>query len=728
VRELSRGLASSPSRVLEVFQTDVGDVPRYVEGLALGLLAEGWVVSVACSPDTCVAKGLGDAGVELLPLEPSSAPPPLCDLRAVRDLVRWSREREVSLLHGHGPEAGPLVAMAGRIAGIPSVYTPHGWTFERPRPIPVRFASALAERQFALRYHAAVLTASESGRTAAERWHVTPRGRIQVVGSGLPARPGKARSSARRALGLDERRTVAGWVGRVSERERPHDLAPIARRLADEVTVVALCDGLDGTELEEELLDAGVVIADPAVGSETVYAAANIMLHTSQWADCPLVVFEAMSARLPVVAYSVGGVAEQVRPGRTGHLVQRGDIEMLCRCVLSLARHPDLRMRMGDASRRRAIFAFSHQATVERVRQAYLSTAATGSEVVPSDSFHRLLNATLNGGSRTERSRDADEHRANGRELKKAPARPHVALTRPRRLGGSARGGDPSVRPAANSPKRHDRPIKLSILMPVYNEERTLRAAIDDVLIQEYPAEFELRVIDDGSTDATVEILDSIRDPRMHVDHHPRNLGKGAAVMTGAATATGTHMVPFDGDLEYSAADLPRMLAPIIAGRCDVVFGTRMFGMNTSYQSLYQALGNRALTTAANLLFNTYLTDIHTCLKMIPLALFRALELREARFGLDAELAARILQLGIRPFEVPVSYHGRSFAEGKKITWLDGLHCLGVLARVRRGHPGDLRTPSDAAELLRAGSTAPADVSTPDDADYDTRSAAVPAP
>lgn len=262
-------------------------------------------------------------------------------------------------------------------------------------------------------------------------------------------------------------------------------------------------------------------------------------------------------------------------------------------------------------------------------------------------------------------------------------------------------GGMPPV-----GPERPGRSIKLSILMPVYNEQRTLHAAIDDVLSQRYPVDFELCVTNDGSTDATAEILETIRDPRVVVESHPRNLGKGAAVSTAAAIATGTYMVPFDADLEYSAADLPRMLAPIVAGRCDVVFGTRMFGINTSYFSFYQAMGNRALTFAANLLFNTYLRDIHTCLKMMPLVLFRALDLGETGFGLDAELAARILQLGIRPFEVPIAYHGRSVADGKKITWRDGVRCLSVLARVRRTEATARIVPLEWPDLIDASQLA----------------------
>jgi hypothetical protein len=243
--------------------------------------------------------------------------------------------------------------------------------------------------------------------------------------------------------------------------------------------------------------------------------------------------------------------------------------------------------------------------------------------------------------------------------------------------GKTTRRGD-------QAPPRRERRIKLSILVPVYNEERTLRRAIEDLLSQPYPVDVELCVVDDGSTDATGGILAEFCDPRVRVRRHPRNLGKGAAVITAGAMATGTHMVPFDADLEYSADDLPRLLAPILAGRCEVVFGTRLFGVNTRYESLKHALGNRALTLATNVLFDAYLSDVHTCLKMMPLPLFRALDLRETRFGLDAELTGRILQLGVRPFEVPVCYCSRSVADGKKITWRDGVSCLRVLSRVRR--------------------------------------------
>jgi len=242
---------------------------------------------------------------------------------------------------------------------------------------------------------------------------------------------------------------------------------------------------------------------------------------------------------------------------------------------------------------------------------------------------------------------------------------------------------DPPVQ--VGRPWTRGRDVKLSVLMPAYNEAATIERAVRVVLGTPFPCEIELIVVNDGSKDRTGELLDNIRDPRAHVHHHPRNMGKGAALQTAAALASGTHIVPFDADLEYEPADVARMLDPILAGRCDIVYGTRLFGANTVYQSYRHAMGNRALTLAANLLFDSYLSDLHTCLKMVPLRLFRELDLRESGFGLDTEITAKILKLGVRPFEVPVSYHSRSTAMGKKITWVDGVECLQVLSRIRFG-------------------------------------------
>lgn len=228
-----------------------------------------------------------------------------------------------------------------------------------------------------------------------------------------------------------------------------------------------------------------------------------------------------------------------------------------------------------------------------------------------------------------------------------------------------------------------DREVKLSILMPVFNEERTIVQAVEEVLQTLYPCDFELIVVDDGSTDTTEMLLARMRHDRLVVHRHLENRGKGAALRTAVSLARGSHVVPFDADLEYAAEDIPRMLDPVLKGRCAVVYGVRMFGFNTVYHSLRYAAGNRFLTALANVLFDSCLSDLHTCLKLIPLPMLTTLELTEERFGLDTEVTALLLRNGVRPFEVPVSYYSRSHADGKKIKMRDAVVCAWVLVKVR---------------------------------------------
>jgi hypothetical protein len=260
-------------------------------------------------------------------------------------------------------------------------------------------------------------------------------------------------------------------------------------------------------------------------------------------------------------------------------------------------------------------------------------------------------------------------------------------------------------------------PTKLSIVMPVFNEERTVARAVAEVLRAELPCSFELIIVNDGSTDGTAEVLRSLRHPAARVIDHPRNLGKGAALQTGAAVATGTHFVPFDADLEYDPSDLALLLAPVMRGRCEVVYGVRLFGANTRYQSYKHAIGNRALTLAASLLYNASLTDIHTCLKLLPVPLFREMQLTEDGFGLDTEITAKLLARGVAPFEIPVSYHSRSTEHGKKITWRDGVECLQVLARVRsaRRRTHTPQIVEDPLEALAASTVILSELEVPDD-------------
>jgi hypothetical protein len=243
------------------------------------------------------------------------------------------------------------------------------------------------------------------------------------------------------------------------------------------------------------------------------------------------------------------------------------------------------------------------------------------------------------------------------------------------------------------------REYSLSVVMPAHNEERTIERAIAEVLRVDFGHPIELIVVDDGSSDRTPHLLAAVDDPRVVVHRHRINLGKGAAVLTGAALATGSHLVVFDADHEYRAADLAGMFEAIVEGRADVVFGTRMFGMNTVYQSYRYAMGNRMTTLVANVIFDACLTDLHTCLKMLPLPLFRELRLTHSGFGLDSEITAELLRRGHRPFEVPVSYVSRTHAQGKQLTWRDGVDCLKVLGLVRLRGRCTVRTVSGTPSL-----------------------------
>jgi len=228
--------------------------------------------------------------------------------------------------------------------------------------------------------------------------------------------------------------------------------------------------------------------------------------------------------------------------------------------------------------------------------------------------------------------------------------------------------------------------VKLSVLMPVYNEARTVELAAKRLLDVEFPCDVELVVVDDGSTDGTAEKVAALAgaDPRITIATHPRNRGKGAAVRTAAAHATGDYLLVYDADLEYPPEQIPKLLEPVLGGETDVVYGTRVFGGTSAYTYWY-VLGNRGVTTAANILFNAYITDLSTCFKLLPLPLYRELGIKENGFGADPELTAKLLKRGIRPFEIPITYRSRTRAEGKKITWRHGVEALVVLFKVRVG-------------------------------------------
>lgn len=224
--------------------------------------------------------------------------------------------------------------------------------------------------------------------------------------------------------------------------------------------------------------------------------------------------------------------------------------------------------------------------------------------------------------------------------------------------------------------------MKLSILMPVYNEKDRVATAVKQALAVKYQCDTELVIVDDGSKDGSAEILAELDDPRVQMVTHPRNRGKGAAIRTAAEYATGDYMIILDADLEYDPENIPTLLAPVLEGRAEVVYGVRGFGGHTAY-SFWYVMGNKAVTTAANVLFNCYIGDLETCFKLMPLPLYRSLDIRSAGFGMEAEVTAKLLARGVRPFEVPISYRARTREEGKKITWRDGVEALWILTRER---------------------------------------------
>ena len=219
--------------------------------------------------------------------------------------------------------------------------------------------------------------------------------------------------------------------------------------------------------------------------------------------------------------------------------------------------------------------------------------------------------------------------------------------------------------------------------MPVFNERPTLERALNDVLATEVADQWELIVVDDGSTDGSTELLREGSWPdHMRVLFHDRNRGKGSAIRTALAEARGRYSTVMDSDLEYSPADLPALLDPLRRGDARAVFGTRGFQAHSAY-SFWYVMGNRVVTFTANLVYNSWVSDIMTGHKAMETELFRSLRLRERGFAIEAEITARLLRSGIRIFEVPVVYRARSREEGKKLTALDGLRVIATLVRCR---------------------------------------------
>ena len=227
---------------------------------------------------------------------------------------------------------------------------------------------------------------------------------------------------------------------------------------------------------------------------------------------------------------------------------------------------------------------------------------------------------------------------------------------------------------------------KLSVIVPVYNERNTVVEVLRRMRAVELPdgIEREIIVIDDGSNDGTRDVLRQLGDSTVRVLVHDVNRGKGASVRTGLALATGDYVLIQDADLEYDPDDWPRLIAPVIRGRARVVYGSRFTGERRNMLLLHW-IGNRMLSLVTNVLFNSTLSDMETCYKLVDRSLLNDLALRSDHFDIEPEITAKILKRGIRIYEVPISYMGREFDEGKKITWRDGFAALWTLVKFRFG-------------------------------------------
>lgn len=223
---------------------------------------------------------------------------------------------------------------------------------------------------------------------------------------------------------------------------------------------------------------------------------------------------------------------------------------------------------------------------------------------------------------------------------------------------------------------------KLSVIVPIFNERNTVVEIMRRMRAVELPIEREFVLVDDGSSDGTRQVLAQLGDSTVRVVNHSANQGKGAAIRTGLEHITGDLVLIQDADLEYDPEDWPKLLAPIFRGKATVVYGSRFTGERRNMLLLHW-MGNRVLSLVTNVLYNTTLSDMETCYKLFDRRVFDGITIKSDRFDFEPEITAKILRKGVRIYEVPISYTGREFHEGKKITWRDGFAAVYALVKFR---------------------------------------------
>jgi glycosyltransferase involved in cell wall biosynthesis len=222
----------------------------------------------------------------------------------------------------------------------------------------------------------------------------------------------------------------------------------------------------------------------------------------------------------------------------------------------------------------------------------------------------------------------------------------------------------------------------MTVIVPVYNERATVAELLRRVRAVSVPLTVDVIVVDDGSTDGTDKVLAALQDSTVHVITHPVNRGKGAAVRTGLAAAKGDLLLVQDADLEYDPEDWPKLLRPVLTGKARVVYGSRFTGERKNMLPSHW-LGNRLLTLVTNALYRSTLSDMETCYKLFDRRVLEGITIESDRFEFEPEITARVLRRGVRIYEVPISYAGREIAEGKKISWRDGLGAMRALVKYR---------------------------------------------